>query len=206
MTKSTLMAALLFLTSATHASVEKFKDHIDMAGNAKLNMNSRWASLVRSAEFAPKDKLEEIRKFTEHKDWYMRNAALVALNKVDKQMAMAEARRLIKDKALVVRSAAVEMIAKDMSEDHKKLLISEVDQGYNFHKKSSLWIRRQILEKVARVATEKDRELFVKNLFDQDKKIAELSAKVLEKLTGTKLESKKFVDNWRNHVKEKSWY
>ena len=205
MKKTLVLTVGVLLASVSQASVEKFKDHIQMASNAKLNMNSRWTSLIRSTEFATKDTYEDIRKFTSHKDWYMRNAALVALAKVDKDMALDEARKLVKDKALVVRSAAVEVIAKTMNEDNKKLLISEVDQGYNYNKKSSLWIRRQILEKIAVVANQGDRELFVKNLFDQDKKIAELSAKVLEKLTGTKLESKKFVDNWRNYAKEQNW-
>jgi HEAT repeat protein len=205
MKKSLVLTVGLLLATFSQASVDKFKDHIDMASNSKLNMNSRWTSLIKSADFATKDTYEDIRKFTTHKDWYMRNAALVALNKVDKEMALAEARKLVKDKALVVRSAAVEVIAKIMNEDNKRLLISELNQGYNYNKKSSLWIRRQILEKVATVANQGDRELFVKNLFDQDKKIAELSAKVLEKITGTKLESKKIVDSWRNHAKEQNW-
>lgn len=206
MKKTLVLAVSVLLASVSQASVEKFKDHIEMANNTKLNMNSRWSSLIRSTEFATKETYEDIRKFTTHKEWYMRNAALVALGKIDKDLALEEARKLVRDKALVVRSAAVEVIAKTMNDDNKKLLISEVNQGYNYNKKSSLWIRRQILEKVAVVANQADRELFVKNLFDQDKKIAELSARVLEKLTGTKLESKKFVDNWRNYAKEKSWH
>ena len=206
--KKIMITFLMFtLSIQVSAAVKKeFRDYMDMAANKELNMNSRWTSLIRSVEYAEKEQLAEVRKFIENKEWYMRNAALVALHKADKETAIVEAKKLIKDKALVVRSAAVEVLGRNMNDEHKKILIDEMDQGYNFNKKKGLWIRRQIVEKLAVKSGPEDKSFFVKYLFDEDKRIAQISAKVLEKLTGTKLESKKFVDNWRSHVKEKNWY
>lgn len=188
------------------AAVQEFNDYMKVVKNEKMTMNIRWRALMQSTELAKGNDIDEIRSFVESKEWYLRNAALVALKKVDPARAEIEAVKLLSDKALVVRSAAVEVVGQNMSEANKNILIQEVDKGYNFNRASSLWIRRQILEKVARVATEKDQTVFVKNLFDPDKKISELCANTLERLTGKKMARKKFVENWRKYAKQENWY
>lgn len=203
--KKLVLAAIGLWSLNSFCAVEDFANHLLTASNTKLNMNSRWSSLVKAAEFADKQQLEEIKKFSADKDWYMRNAAIVALNKVNRDAAIAEARKLLTDKSLVVRSAAVEIVAQRMNLENKKALTEEVDKGYNFNKKSSLWIRMQILQKISEVAVSSDREIFVKNLFDNDPKISDLCAHTLEKITGKVLEPKRFVENWKAVVKENKW-
>lgn len=203
-----LWFVFILFCNSLHVSAEvkkEFQDYIDMAANQNLNMNSRWTSLIRSVEYANKEHLAEVIKFTQNKEWYMRNAALIALVKADKNLAIIEAKKLIKDKALVVRSAAVEILFQNFNEEHKKILIDEMDQGYNFNKKKSLWIRRQIIEKLSLNSETGDKSFYVKYLFDDDKSVAQISAKSLERITGTQLPSKKFVESWRSHVKEKNW-
>lgn len=200
-----IILVICLLAGTAHAATDDFANHLLTASNTKLNMNSRWSSLLKAAELADREQLDEVKKFSSDKEWYMRNASLVALNKVNRDAAIEEARKLLSDKSLVVRSAAVEIVAQKMNTENKKALIEEIDKAYNFHKKSSLWIRLQILEKVAEVAISTDREIFVKNLFDSDQKIAGLSAATLEKITGRKLEGKKLVESWRVHVKENNW-
>lgn len=205
--KSKLVFTVLLLVGLNAAAVvEEFGEYIKIVKNEKLNMNVRWRALMKSTDLAQGNDVDEIRSFVESKEWYLRNAALIALNKVDPLRAEIEATKLLTDKALVVRSAAVEIIGRNMSETNKKALIEEVDKGYNFNKTSSLWIRKQILEKIAGVATDKDQVIFVKNLFDKDKKISELCANTLERLTGKKMARKKFVENWREYAKQENWY
>ncbi|MCC2679132.1 MAG: hypothetical protein K0R29_1708 [Pseudobdellovibrio sp.] len=199
-------AVLLLAGLHATAAIENFSDYMKIVKNEKATMNVRWRALMQSTELAKDSDVDEIRSFVESKEWYLRNAALVALKKVDPARAEIEAVKLLSDKALVVRSAAVEIVAQNMNENNKKVLIQEVDKGYNFNKASSLWIRRQILEKVARVATDKDQNVFVKNLFDPDKKISELCANTLERLTGKKMARKKFVENWRQYAKQENWF
>jgi HEAT repeat protein len=204
--KNKLAFVLLVLIGIkTFAAVEGFGDFIKMAGNDKIDMNTRWSALMRAAAVAEGSEIDKIREFTSSKEWYLRNAALVALNKVDPELAQAEAVKLLTDKALVVRSAAVEIVSHNLSDKNKYILIGEMDKGYNFNRASSLWIRKQILEKIALTATEKDQQLFVKNLFDSDKKISELSANTLERITGKKMDRKKFVQNWREYAKHENW-
>lgn len=201
--KTVLLICLMSI--GARAAVDDFSNHLLTASNVKLNMNSRWSSLLKAAELADKEQLEEVKKFTSDKEWYMRNAALVALNKVNRDAAIGEGRKLLTDKSLVVRSAAVEIVSQRMNLENKKALVEEIDKAYNFNKKSSLWIRLQIMEKVAEVAGSSDREFFVKGLFDADTKIASLSAHTLGKITGKVVEPKKFVENWKNIVKDNKW-
>lgn len=202
----TLVIGLLLIQINAFASVEEFTNHIDMASNQKLNMNSRWRSLIRSTEYAESDDIKVIKKFTDNKEWYLRNAALVALNKMDRKVALEEAKKLVSDKALVVRTAAVEIIGREMTADNKKILMDEMGKGYNFNRKSSLWIRKQILEKLAKAASDGDQKFFAQMLFDEDKKISEISAKTLERLTGKNLGAGKLVESWRQYAKQNNLY
>ncbi|MBY0554942.1 hypothetical protein K2P97_10470 [bacterium] len=200
-----ILFLLLILSIKSFAATDDFTVYINTAADKKLNMNSRWQALIRAASYAGADQVEQIKNFSKSEEWYMRNASLVALAKVSPQAAQIEAKKLIQDKALVVRSAAVDVIAKDLTSDHKDLLASELNQPYNFHKKSSLWIRKKIIETISASAGASDRSFFVKNLFDSDKEVAELSARALEKITGEKVNDAKFVEKWRSIVKEKNW-
>lgn len=200
-----MIIVLLVGFCAVAAQATNFQTYINSAGNKQLNMNERWSSLVKAAELATAGQLGQIKEFSDHSEWFMRNAALVALKKINQQEARQEARKLIKDKALVVRSAAVDILAQDLvASDDRRLLMEELNQDYNFNKKSSLWIRQQILEKLSETATTSDRQFFAKTLFDMDKNIAELSARTLSKIDGQSSEAKS-LQQWQKLAKERNW-
>ncbi|AGH96001.1 hypothetical protein [Pseudobdellovibrio exovorus] len=200
-----MIVVLLLGLYAGAAHTANFQTYINSAGNKQLNMNERWSSLVKAAEVATAGQLGQIKEFSDHSEWFMRNAALVALKKINQQEARQEARKLIKDKALVVRSAAVDILAEDLvASDDRRLLMEELNQDYNFNKKSSLWIRQQILEKLSDTATASDRQFFAKTLFDADKNLAELSARTLAKIDGQGSETKS-LQQWQKLVKERNW-
>lgn len=197
----------LFCTTQAYAAADEFSVYIESASNNKLGMNSRWSALIKAAQYANADQqFDQIRKFSSNKDWYMRNASLVALHKVNAVLAMTEAKKLLQDKALVVRSAAVEILATNLNDENKTILVQELGKHYNFNKKSSLWIRKQIVEKLALSAGVNDRHFFVKNLFDSDKEIAHLSAKTLSKITGLHVEGSKLVEKWQSIAKKNNWF
>ena len=110
-----LLGCVFLFGLSVHASIESadnFKTCMETASNTKLNMNLRWMALVKSGGYAEGGQVAEIRKFIEDKEWYLRNAALVAINKVSHFEAQKDAKILLTDKALVVRSAAVEVCRK----------------------------------------------------------------------------------------------
>lgn len=195
----------LFYATQSYAVSDEFSVYMNIASSNKNGMNSRWNALIKAAQFASETQLNQIQKFSESKEWYMRNASLIALSKVNLGMAMVEAKKLMQDKALVVRSAAVEILAMNLNEENKSILAVELNKPYNFNKNSSLWIRRQIIEKFSLSAGSPDRKFFVKSLFDSDNEIAQLSAVALAKITGQQVEGKKLVEKWQSIVKQNNW-
>lgn len=196
---------LMFGFFCFNANAESFLSYIRMASDENLGMNKRWSSLISAASLSDSKNIDQIRSFTSNKQWYMRNASLIALFKADPSIAVIEAKKLLKDKALVVRSAAVEVVSKNLTSEHKKVLEEEFMKNYNFHKNSSLWIRKQIIEKLSSTAGRQDRDFFAKNLFDTDKDVSLISAKTLEKITGLSVEAPDVVEKWKALVKEKNW-
>ena len=201
----------LFFVVQGYADVDEFTTNINSAANNKLGMSSRWGALIKAAKVASVDhhehpkQLDQIRKFSDSKEWFMRNASLVALSKISPEVAMTEAKKLLYDKSLVVRSAAVEIISTNLSKENKTILASEMTKTYNFHKTSSLWIRKQIVEKMSLAASLSDRDFFIKRLFDTDSEIAHMSARILTKITGETIEGSRVVEKWQALVKQNKW-
>lgn len=183
-----------------------FTHYVRSAADKKQAMQSRWSSLLKAAQLASTtEHVLQLQKFSKDELWYMRNASLVALQKANRQVAEQTAQLLIKDKALVVRSAAVDILAENLNRQNKLILFSELNQPYNFNKKSSLWIRGQIIEKLKSRADAEDRDFFVKSLYDSDRQIATQSAKALEKITGQRPENGSSIENWKEVAKKNKW-
>lgn len=196
----------IVVQAATITSIpETFEGQIAAAKNSYLPMSSRWAALIKASTLANHRQIGAIREFVKSEDWYMRNAALVALKKFGQDYADIEARKLVSDKALVVRSAAVDVLAQTMTLDNKAILIGELSKPYNFKGKQSLWVRSQIVNHLARKAGTDDRIFFSKCLFDQDPKVTLAATQALSKITNIFFEGNNKVKKWQALVKEKGW-
>lgn len=199
---------LFSLIVSANAATKDFNKYIKEANNINLGMTDRWQSLMSAAtklDIKQKDQIEKIVNFSKNSAWYMRNASLIALKKIDINLATQTAKKLLSDKSLVVRSAAAEVMAVNLNNENKKILMNELNQHYNFHKKNSLWIRKQIAEYLKVVADLEDRDFFVKNLFDQDMDVAMQCAGALTKITGENLgEGVAGVEGWRKKINLKN--
>lgn len=204
-----LLTLVLLMTLQIQAAVPRgaldFGSQITIARNDRLPMSARWQALVKAAEVADYQQIALIKEFAKSKEWYMRNATLVALEKININHAYDEAQILLKDKALVVRSAAVDVIASKYSREGRDLLAGELNKSYNFSRKSSLWIRSKIFNIIASKAVVDDRNFFTKYLFDQDEKIVNTAAATLEELTHISFSEKDKVKSWREFVKKNGW-
>lgn len=196
---------LIFTSLQCGAEPSALNKYLQMASDQNISMSKRWGALLKAAESADTSHVAQIRKFISSQEWYMRNAALIALAKISPEVAKEEAKKLLFDKALVVRSAAVDVIAKNLTPDSKKILETEINKSYNFHKKSSLWIRKQIMQKLSASAEKNDRDFFVKILFDTDEEISLISTQALQKITGHVVEGPNVIEKWKLFVKEKQW-
>lgn len=188
-----------------HLEQKDFSSLIKAASNTSLSMTERWQSLVKAGAMAQPDQIPLVIGFTKRSEWFMRNAALVSLEAVSSDYATEQAKVLIKDKALVVRSAAVTILSKKNTLEIKQLFATELAKPYNFSGSQSLWIRPQIMKQIVKLVNEDDRQFMARYLFDADKKVAALSAQALEKISGMQFDSKNQIQQWQFYVKKNGW-
>ena len=178
------------------------------AKNESLPMNQRWAALQKATTLASGEDFLKVVAFTDSKDWFMRNASLVALDKSGSDMVYDQAKKLITDKALVVRSAAADILMRLNNDAVKKIFSAELEKKYNFNGKNSLWIRKQMMSHLVKNPTVSERDFYVKYLDDQDIEIAALSTKALEKITQirfTAANDRDLVKQWKKAVRQEKW-
>lgn len=166
---------------------DMYKEFITVAFAEDQSMRLRWRALIMAAEGRREKATPDLLKASVHKQWFMRNAALVALAEVNEAEAQKLAKKLVKDKALVVRSAAVDVLQKSPRPEVRDLLWEEMNQKYNFRNQESLWIRSQIVEAMAAKPANHELKLFTKFLNDKDARVQAASVSGMEKLTGVKL-------------------
>lgn len=186
-----------------------YKSFITLAFSDKQSMNVRWKALMGAAEALKEKATPDLLKAGEHSQWFMRNAALVALSEVNPVQAEKLAQKLIKDKALVVRSAAVGVLEKNPSPEVRDLLWAELNQDYNFKGAHSLWIRHQIVDALAKKPKDHETRIFAKLLTDSDTRVQVPAVRGLERLTGVKLgkeqiKQTELVGLWKDYVKKEN--
>ncbi|WP_373997846.1 HEAT repeat domain-containing protein [Bdellovibrio bacteriovorus] len=184
-----------------------YSQFISVAFNEAQPMSLRWRALMAAAEARGEKATPDLLKAGSHKQWYMRNAALVALAEVNPSQGQKLATKLLKDKALVVRSAAVSALENNLSSENRDLLWEELNQKYNFKNTQSLWIRHQIVEVLAKKPVDHELKIFAGLLSDKDQRVQLPAVRGLEKLTGVKLNKSvvstdALVGLWKNYLKK----
>ena len=203
--------ALLFFPHLAFSAIPAkliFKDQLKIALNNQAPMSQRWIAVMNSFDVASENEMKELFQLFDHKDWYIRNASLLAIEKKDKLKAEQFAIKSIKDRALVVRSAAAEILIKLDNDGAMKTLKEEINQPYNFRGQQSLWIRGQMMGYLMTKSETLDRDFFVLALFDKDSQIAEMGMQALEKKTDYKIDekdSRKKLSLWKDYVKDQKW-
>ncbi len=205
MKKLVLFICLISLKSFAlipNKNTQTFSAQMNRAKNSALPMSQRWDALIQASELAEGDQIKEVLSFSKNKDWFMRNALLVALDKADNDLVYDKAKDLVSDKALVVRSAAVDVLNRLESAEVRKLLLDEVSKSYNFVNGKSLWIRSQIMKSMIKKPNQSEMSTYAKLIFDKDIEIAELSSQALERLSKVRFEGKEKIKSWQNYIKE----
>lgn len=131
-----------------------------IAFSNKQSIEMRWKALTMMAHLKKENSVKDLKKALEAPEWYMRNAALLSLNSVSPQHGKTAAKALLTDKALVVRSAAVDVLGPMMDEKIRELFWQELDANYNFRHKQSLWIREQLLGFLAKEPLINEKSVF----------------------------------------------
>lgn len=154
-----------------------------IAFSDRADFQTRWSALVLLAQIQGAGAEKTLEKAINHKEWFLRNAALLTYPSVLPKKANAVAIRMLEDKALVIRSAAIEVLEHQMDAEAREALWTELDHPRNFRKKQSLWIRPQILQVLAKDPTSREMPLFLNHLRDKDSKLHPHSIQALERIT-----------------------
>jgi HEAT repeat protein len=156
---------------------------IRISRSSTESMQTRWRALTLASSLKSQEVLPELEQALSAPEWFMRNAALVSLEQYHPKRAQTAAQALLKDKALVVRSAAVQVLGKKMDDKTRDLFWEQLASAQNFRRKQSLWIRGQMLSLLAESPQSRETGLFAKALNDDDVKIQAPAIAALEKLT-----------------------
>lgn len=154
-----------------------------IAFSDRADFQTRWSALVLLAQIQGPAAEKTLDKALNHKEWFLRNAALLTYPTVLPKKAGAVALKMLEDKALVIRSAAIEVLESRLDGEVREALWTELDHPRNFRKKQSLWIRPQILQALSKEPSSRELPLFLNHLRDIDAKLHSFAIQALEKIT-----------------------
>lgn len=178
------MKTLFVVLLSSLCWAETYKDFKIKAFSENEEMNVRWNAVVKMAELKKSDSLTDLKKALKSNVWYMRNVALLAIESIDADAAFDAAKKQLDDPALVVRSAAVEVIAKNKkrSEEGRKLLWKELHDKQNRIQTKSLWIREQIAKHLSEEPRKDERQNFLNLVEDKDQNLRSQGELALSKI------------------------
>jgi HEAT repeat protein len=149
-------------------------------------LSIRWKALVLAAKIGGSAMNSELKEASRSNEWYMRTASLAAASQISFSDSLVLARKLVNDKALVVRSAAVDIIGDSDDPKDRDLLWTVIDDPKNKRKGQSLWIRSQTLNWLIKQPTRKDIPSLIKILKEDDVEMNVIAINGLEKISDFK--------------------
>lgn len=155
---------------------------IEKAFDEKASLDLRWKSLTLAAAIRKQNSEPDMLRAANHKAWFMRNAALLAIQSYSQKSAEQVALRLLDDNALVVRSAAVSVLTKSSDAQVRNRLWAEFHHQKNVRNKQNLWIKEQILKHLSESPQPQELSIFKKLAAGEDTKFKKLAANSLKNL------------------------
>jgi len=147
------------------------------------DLQVRWRALVLAARLLGTEMKGDITSASKSNDWFMRSASMMAANEISSNEGASLARRLVNDKALVVRSAAVDILGQTGEVSDRILLWNIIRDPINIRKGQSLWIRSQALQLLARSPQKREISNFISLLKENDLELQAISIQALERVS-----------------------
>lgn len=150
-------------------------------------LQMRWRALTTMGRVDAIFFRKDIEKALVSTDWFMRNAALIALQTDDRTHAVQWSARLLNDPALVVRTQAVRNLIQFEAREAEPLLWKQIFSPTNFRGKESLWVRVHMAEALAKFTVPGRAKSFQRLLLDPDERLHKWAVLGLENTTGFKM-------------------
>jgi HEAT repeat protein len=180
---------------------EGYRSLVQLMMDEKTPMEIRWRAVTAIGRIGGKESRPELERALGSKDWFMRNAGLIAMAGVDRGEAARWAKRLLSDKALIVRAAAVDTLAGLGDKSGADLLWEKLYSKENFKGKQSLFIRRKIVETLGQLEGKGREAKFIEILGDRDEDLHMAAIAALERISGLTLGTAKDP----LHLKRERW-
>lgn len=187
------------LTQKIDERVKQFRELKDEGGYRFLSrtafdksngLQTRWRALTTMGRLDPHLFRKDLDKALASSEWFMRNAALIALQSDDHARAVRISAKFIDDPALVVRTQAVRNLIQLGARETEPLLWQKIFSTKNFRGKESLWVRVHMAEALAVFAGPGRAKNFQRLLMDPDERLHKWAIMGLENTTGFKLGGK----------------
>jgi HEAT repeat protein len=114
----------------------------------------------------------------------MRAAAAGGLGDLGARDTVAQLGPLLADPAVIVRAAAAEALGKIGSKDAVPALVSALESRDNYHRGSSLWVRRHYVLALGLIGDKSAVGALLRGLDDADPGVVEASVYALEQVAG----------------------
>ena len=159
------------------------------------SLQARWRSITTMGRLDAIGYRAQIDRALVSPEWFMRNAALIALLADERTRAVSWSVRMLEDRALVVRTQAVRNLIGLNAAEAEPMLWKQIGDRRNYKGEESLWIRGHIAEALARLTltnqgSSRTRE-FQRLLMDPDERLHRWAILGLENSTGYKLSDRK---------------
>lgn len=152
-----------------------------IAFNGDSELQVRWRALILAARLLGAKVKVDIDLASRSQEWFMRSAAMMAASEISNEEGALLARKLVHDKALVVRSAAVDILGATGELTDRSLLWKIIRDPINVRKGQSLWIRSQALQLLAKSPLKKEVPHYILLLKENDIELQAIAIQALEK-------------------------
>jgi HEAT repeat protein len=181
---------------------------LKMVQDDKLLDNQRWPVIVAAARQSGEKAIPLFQELLNKKkySWYIRTAIAQGLVIVGGSDAVKTLHTMLNDRSLVVRTVVVDALGDMMDPTSLTPLTEEMKNKRNFSGEQSLWIRKHLIDAIARTGKKKSIPVLITYLDDPDKEVAVRAKKNLAdyvKMDGKETWSKRnWIDWWMQSGKK----
>lgn len=173
--------------AAPPSSLEYYKNLKSTAFSSTASLSERWSALQEMGRGDFEWFKEDLEKALQAKEWFVRNAALIAIQSGKPEFVRKWSEKLLFDKALVVRTQAIKNLLELKSSESSETIFKALNHKMNFRGNYSLWIRPYLAQALVLHPPKNWKRVYQSMLGDRDEKVQTWAIIGLEQKSGLRL-------------------
>lgn len=164
-------------------------------------LKTRWKAFMTLVEVEGQRAKSDLTKAFNSPVWFMRSAALTAMEQINPLQAKKWASQtLMDDPALLVRMKSFEILKESNDPEIRQLFWKSINQPKNKSMGRSLWIRGDIARLLSRSPIKNEQANWVKLLYDPDSELQNIASRSINYLNSNQgRPSGKSVGYWKDY-------